>query len=189
MDGSVRVLHLPGEEMSLACIMEPWLLSFMWMLLWWVPHHTFLNISADQVERFKTSVFPNVSGLFVQDDTSCHTAKIVPEWTEIYNKEVGIIFIKHLWDVLWKTSPNHTSPTSQLKDDLKNLPLLSWCQIPQCNFRGLVESLPRHVRAVLAALFLWHLHNIRQLVLMSGLLVIVGKLQWNGWPDELVTKS
>lgn len=36
-------------------------------------------------------------------------------------------------------------------DNLKYLLLTSWCQIPQHTFRGLVESVPLRVRAVLGA--------------------------------------
>ncbi|KAK3515696.1 hypothetical protein QTP70_028535 [Hemibagrus guttatus] len=36
-------------------------------------------------------------------------------------------------------------------ENLKDLLLKSWCQIPQHTFRDLVESMPRRVRAVLAA--------------------------------------
>uniref|UniRef100_A0AAY5L8T0 Carboxypeptidase E n=1 Tax=Esox lucius TaxID=8010 RepID=A0AAY5L8T0_ESOLU len=58
--------------------------------------------------------------------------------------------IVHLWDVLDKQVRSMEAPPRNLQD-LKDLLLISWCQIPQHHFRGLLESMPRRVRAVLAA--------------------------------------
>lgn len=45
-------------------------------------------------------------------------------------------------------SPGCTIGVSQ---DLKNMLLKSWCQMPEDTFRGLVESMPRWVRTALGA--------------------------------------
>ncbi|KAK3522560.1 hypothetical protein QTP86_023282 [Hemibagrus guttatus] len=58
--------------------------------------------------------------------------------------------IQHLWDVLDKQVPSMEAPPHNLQD-LKDLLLTSWCQIPQHTFRDLVKCMPRRVRAVLAA--------------------------------------
>ncbi|KAK3543217.1 hypothetical protein QTP70_013687 [Hemibagrus guttatus] len=52
--------------------------------------------------------------------------------------------IKHLWDVLDKQVRSMEGPPRNLQD-LKDLLLTSWCQIPQHTFRDLVESMPRRV--------------------------------------------
>ena len=73
--------------------------------------------------------------------------------------------IEHLWDVLDKQSIHaiHGSISSQLTGLQTSL-----CQIPQHTFRGLMESMPRWVRAVLAAKV--GQHNIRQVVIMLCLI-------------------
>ena len=58
--------------------------------------------------------------------------------------------IKYLWDVLDKQVRSMEAPPHNLQD-IKDLLLTSWCQIPQHTFRGLVESMPHQVWAVLAA--------------------------------------
>ncbi|KAK3513362.1 hypothetical protein QTP70_012344 [Hemibagrus guttatus] len=58
--------------------------------------------------------------------------------------------MQHLWDVLDKQVRSMEAPPRNLQD-LKDLLLTSWCQIPQHTFRDLVESMPRRVRADLAA--------------------------------------
>ncbi|MCI4386854.1 hypothetical protein PGIGA_G00067410 [Pangasianodon gigas] len=98
--------------------------------------------------------------LFQQDNAPCHTAKIVQEWFEEHDKEFKVLTwppnspdlnpIEHLWDVLDKQVRSIEAPPHNLQD-LKDLLLTSWCQIPQHTFRSLVESMPRWVRAVLVA--------------------------------------
>ncbi|KAF7640777.1 hypothetical protein LDENG_00015010, partial [Lucifuga dentata] len=105
-----------------------------------------------------------------------HTAEIVQEWFEEHDKEFKVLTwppnspdlnpIEHLWDVMEKQVRSMEVPPPYLQD-LKDLLLKSWCQIPQDTFRGLVESMPQQVRAVLAAR--GDLHNIRQVVLMLWL--------------------
>ncbi|KAK3559853.1 hypothetical protein QTP86_021422 [Hemibagrus guttatus] len=73
--------------------------------------------------------------------------------------------MQHLWDVLDKQVRSMETPPRNLQD-LKDLLLTSWCQIPQQTFRDLVESRPRRVRAVLAAKV--EQHNIRQVVIIEG---------------------
>ncbi|KAK3516157.1 hypothetical protein QTP70_005397 [Hemibagrus guttatus] len=58
--------------------------------------------------------------------------------------------MKHLWNALDKQVRSMEASPHNLQD-LKDLLLTSWCQIPQHTFRDLVESMPRWVRAALAA--------------------------------------
>ncbi len=55
-------------------------------------------------------------------------------------------------------------------ENLKDLLLIYWCQIPQDTFRGLVESMPQQISAV------WQHegdpHGIRQGVLMLWLISV-----------------
>ncbi|KAF7641348.1 hypothetical protein LDENG_00283840, partial [Lucifuga dentata] len=108
---------------------------------------TYLNIAADQVHHFMVTVFPNGNGLFQQDNAPWHTAKIVQEWFEDqeHDKEFKVLTwppnspdlspIQHL-GMCWKNKPDHGGPTSNFQD-LKDLLLMPWCQIPQDTFRGL----------------------------------------------------
>jgi len=53
-----------------------------------------------------------------------------------------------MWDVLDQQVQSTVAPPHILQD-LKDLLLTSWCQIPQDTFGGLVESIPLQVGAVL----------------------------------------
>ncbi len=85
---------------------------------------------------------------------------MVQEWFEELNNEFEVLTwrpsspdlnsIEHLWDVMKKQVRSMEAPPRNLQD-LKDLLLTSWYQTPQHTFRGLVESMPRWVRAVLAA--------------------------------------
>ncbi|KAF7641916.1 hypothetical protein LDENG_00268470 [Lucifuga dentata] len=57
--------------------------------------------------------------------------------------------IQHLWDVLEKQVRSMEVPPRNLQD-LKDLLLMSWCQIPG-HLQRSMESMPPRVRAVLAA--------------------------------------
>ncbi|KAK3560178.1 hypothetical protein QTP86_034671 [Hemibagrus guttatus] len=88
-----------------------------------------------------------------QDNAPCHKAKMVQEWFDDHNNQFEELTwpsnspdlnpIQHLWDVLDKAPPHNLQ-------DLKDLRLTSWCQIPQHTFRDLVESMPRWVKDALA---------------------------------------
>ncbi|MCI4388989.1 hypothetical protein PGIGA_G00092540 [Pangasianodon gigas] len=119
VDGQARVHRLPGEEMAPGCTMTT------------CHRHPFM-------------VFPNGSGLFQRDNASCHTVKIVQEWFEEHDKVFKVLTwppnspdlnpIGHLWDVLDKQVRSMEAPPRNLQE-LKDLALMSWCQIPQHTFR------------------------------------------------------
>ena len=58
--------------------------------------------------------------------------------------------IEHLRDVLDKQVRSMEAPPRNLQD-FKDVLLTPWCQIPPHTFRGLAESMPQRVRAMLAA--------------------------------------
>ena len=147
---------------------------------------TYLSIVADHEHPFMEMVFPDGCGLFQQDNAPCLKATVVQEWFEKHDKfEVltwppnspDLNLIEDLWDVLDKQVWSTEAPPCNL-EDLKNLLLTSWCQIPKQTSRGLEESMPWWVRAVLAATpfatktALTHRdqHNIRQVVIMLCLI-------------------
>ena len=176
VDGRVRVRRFPGEHMAPGCTMGRRQAGggsvMLWAMFCWetlgpaihvdvtLTRTTYLSIVADHVHPFMETVFPGGCGLFQQDNAPCHKAKMVQEWFEEHNNEFEVLTwppnspdlnpIEHLWDVLNKQVRSMEAPPRNLQD-LKDLLLTSWCQIPQHTFRGLVESMPRRVRAVLAA--------------------------------------
>ncbi|KAK3557200.1 hypothetical protein QTP70_026141, partial [Hemibagrus guttatus] len=95
-----------------------------------------------------------------QDNAPCHKAKMVQEWFDEHNNQFEVSTwppnspdlnpIENLWDVLDKQVQSMEASPRNLQD-LKDLLLTSWCQIPQHTFRDLVESMPQGVRAVSAA--------------------------------------
>ena len=123
-------------------------------------HTTYLNIAADHVHPFMETIFPDGCGFFQQDNTPCKKTNMFQEWFEEHNNKFEVLTwppnspdlnpIEHLWDVLDKQIQSMEAPPCNIQD-LKDLLLTSWCQIPQHTFRGLVESMPQRVRAVLAA--------------------------------------
>uniref|UniRef100_A0A671YBG6 Tc1-like transposase DDE domain-containing protein n=1 Tax=Sparus aurata TaxID=8175 RepID=A0A671YBG6_SPAAU len=170
VDGQVRVCRLPGENMTPGCAVRGsvrlWAM-FCWETLGPAIHldvaltsTTYLNILADQVHPFIQTVFPDGSGFFQRDSTPRHTAKIVQEWFEEHNDEFTVLTwppnssdlnpIEHLWDVLNKQVQSMEAPPCNLQD-LKDLLLILWSEIPQHTFRRVVESMPLRVKAVLAA--------------------------------------
>ena len=75
-----------------------------------VTHTAYLKIVAEHIHTFTAMVFPDGSGLFQQDNTSCRAAKIVQEWFEEHDKEFKVLpcppnspdlnLMEHPWDVL-----------------------------------------------------------------------------------------
>ncbi|KAK3570501.1 hypothetical protein QTP86_020077, partial [Hemibagrus guttatus] len=107
---------------------------------------TYLSNVADHVHPFMETVFPDGCGLFQQDNAQCHKAKMVQEWFDEHDNKFEVSPnspdlnpIEHLWDVLDKQARYMEAPPRNLQD-LKDLLLTSWCQIPQHTF---MESMPR----------------------------------------------
>ncbi|KAK3570978.1 hypothetical protein QTP86_031835, partial [Hemibagrus guttatus] len=165
LDGRVRVRRLPWEHMAPGCTMGRRQARggsvMLWAMFCWetlgpaihvdVPltRTTYLSNVADHVHPFMETVFPDGCGLFQQDNAPCHEAKMVQEWFDEHNNEFEVLAwppnspdlnpIEHLWDVLDKQVRSMEAPPCSLQD-LKDLLLKSWCQIPQHTFRDLVES-------------------------------------------------
>lgn len=106
-------------------------------------HNNYLNIVAEYVYLSTEMIFPHGFGLFRQDNATCHKAKMDQGWFE-----------KNEFEVL-KWPPNFPVLNS-IKASLgyvgkQEMDPVTSCQKPQQTFRGLVESLPWLIRAVLAA--------------------------------------
>ncbi|KAI4872592.1 hypothetical protein NFI96_002177 [Prochilodus magdalenae] len=176
VDGQVCVLRLPGDVRSPDCTVGQikdggesvtlWAM-FCWETLGPIIHvdvgltcATYLNVVADQVHPFMVMVFPDGSGIFQQNNEPCHTAHVVQERLEEHGKQFSVLSwppnspdlnpIEHLWDVLEQQIQAAASPPRS-SQDLKDLLLTAWSQIPQDTFRALVESMPQRVEAVLEA--------------------------------------
>ena len=76
------------------------------------------------LETFMAMVFPDGSGLFQQDNTSCHTAKIVQECFEEHEKEFRVLPwppnfpdlspVEHPMGCVGTTNPIYGGPILQL---------------------------------------------------------------------------
>lgn len=78
------------------------------------------------------------------DNTPCHQAKMVQEWSEVLicpPNSPDLNPVENLWDVLDKhvQSKSNGCLAPYNLQDLKVLLLTFWYQIPQLTFRGLVE--------------------------------------------------
>ncbi|KAF3698668.1 Transposable element Tc1 transposase [Channa argus] len=174
-DNQVRVHRLTGEEMAQACTVEGQAGGgsvTLWAIFCWetigpcihvdttLPRTTYLNTVADQVHTFMAKLFPDGSGLFQQDNVPCQKAKIGQEFFEEHENEFkplpwppnapDLNPFEHLWDVLEKLVQSMETVPKNLQD-LNDKLLTFWYQIPEDTFKGLVETMPQRVRAVLAA--------------------------------------
>ncbi|KAJ8254683.1 hypothetical protein GJAV_G00196010 [Gymnothorax javanicus] len=176
VDGRVRVRRLPGTEVPAGGAVGKipaggekvtlWAM-FCWESLGPIVHleasltpDAYLNIVADQVHPFMATVFPDGDGFFQQDGGPCCTAQSVQEWFEEHDAEFKLLPwppnspdlnpLVNLWGLLEQQVRSAATPPGSL-EDLKELLLASWDQIPQDTFRGLIESLALRVKAVLAA--------------------------------------
>ncbi|KAK3523387.1 hypothetical protein QTP86_029885, partial [Hemibagrus guttatus] len=73
---------------------------------------TYLSIVADHVPPLMETLFPDVCGLFQQDNVPCYKAKMVQKWFDEHNNQFEVLTpppkspdlspIEHLWDELDK---------------------------------------------------------------------------------------
>ncbi|KAK3561744.1 hypothetical protein QTP86_012991 [Hemibagrus guttatus] len=163
-----RVCGLPGEHIAPGCTMGRRRVGggsvLLWAMFCWetlgpavhvdvtLTRSTYLSIVADHVHPFMETLFPDGCGLFQQDKK----AEMVQEWFDEHNNQFEVLTpppnspdlnpIQHLCDVLDMQVRSMEAPPRNLQD-LKDLLLTSWCQIPQHTFRDLVESMPRRMTA------------------------------------------
>ncbi|KAK3533885.1 hypothetical protein QTP70_033007 [Hemibagrus guttatus] len=158
--GRVCVHLLPGKHMAPACTMGRRRAGggslMLWAMFCWetlgpaihgdvtLTRSTYLSIVTDHVHPFMETVFPDGCGLFQQDNAPCHKAEMVQEWFDEHTNQFELTWppnspdlnpAQHLWDVLDKQVRSMEAPPCNL-EDLKDLLLTSWCQIPQHTFRG-----------------------------------------------------
>ena len=208
VDGFVHLRCIPGEHMGPGCTMGRGQTSsgsaMLWAMFCWetsgpaihvdvtLTCTTWLSIVADHVHPFMEAVFPDGCGLFQQDNEPQNNNG--SGWFEELNNEFEMLTwppnspdlnqIKHLWDVLDKPVRSMAAPPHNLQD-LKDLLLTSWCQIPQHTLRDLVESMFRRVSAVLAAK--GDQYNIRLVVIMLCLIVYINNRPLIGFLNQLLS--
>ncbi|KAK3529377.1 hypothetical protein QTP70_029484, partial [Hemibagrus guttatus] len=136
--GRVRVRRLPGEHMAPGCSMGKRQVGrgsvMLWAMFYWETLGSAIHVDVTLTRSTYLSI--------VADH----------EWFYEHNNQFEVLTwppnspdlnpIEHLWDVLNKQVRSMESPPYDLQD-LKDLLLTSWCQIPQHTFRDLVESMPR----------------------------------------------
>ncbi|GBN77903.1 hypothetical protein AVEN_40023-1 [Araneus ventricosus] len=70
----------------------------------------YLNIIADQLHPYMAFVFPTENGIFQQENTPYHKARIVLEWFEEHTDQFHLMswppnspdlnLMEHIWDVM-----------------------------------------------------------------------------------------
>ena len=119
-----------------------------------------MNIVADQVHPFMTTVFLAGDGVYQQDNAPCHKGRIVREWFEEHSSDFQVMSwlpnspdinpIEHLWSHLENQIRAATLPPRNVRE-LQDQLVSAWYQIPQTTYQHLVESMPRRVLVVLRA--------------------------------------
>ncbi|GFV93479.1 transposase domain containing protein [Trichonephila clavipes] len=105
-------------------------------------------------------VFPAGNGMFQQDNTLYHKAKIVLEWFQEHDIEFQLTswppnspdlnLIEHIWDVMGLQLRVQRPPIHNISD-LRDRCLNIWYNLSPAIYQGLVASMPRRVEAVLRA--------------------------------------
>ncbi|GBN46112.1 hypothetical protein AVEN_160555-1 [Araneus ventricosus] len=119
-----------------------------------------LNINADQLHPYMASVFPTGNGIFQQDISPCHKARIVLEWFEEHTDEYHLMSwspnsldlnpMKHIWDVMERQLRAQTPPCPNIWT-LRDRCLDIWYNLSLVMYQILVASVPRRVAVVLKA--------------------------------------
>ncbi|GFU59860.1 transposase domain containing protein [Trichonephila clavipes] len=89
----------------------------------------YLNIIADQLHSYMTSVSPAGNGMFQQDNTLCHK-------------------IEHIWEIMGQQLRVQRPPIHNILD-LRDRCLNIWYNVSPAIYQGLVTSMSRRVEAVL----------------------------------------
>ncbi|GBM79126.1 hypothetical protein AVEN_256242-1 [Araneus ventricosus] len=118
----------------------------------------YLNAIADQLHPYMAFVFPN--GIFQQDNSPCHKARIVLEWFEEHIDEFHLISwppnspdfnpMENIWDVMEQQLTAQTPPCLNIST-LCDRCLDIWYNLSPAKYQKLVTSMLRRVAAVLKA--------------------------------------
>ncbi|GFX45131.1 transposable element Tc1 transposase [Trichonephila clavipes] len=175
-DGHIRVCRLPGEQLLPQCTVCHIQAGGGSIMLWGTISCAFLgplvvveqtmkttgylNIIADQLYPYMTSVSPAGNGMFKQDNAPCHKTKIVLEWFQEHEAESQLMSwppnspdlnqIEHIWDVMRQQLRVQRPPIHNISD-LRDPCLNIWYNLSPAIYQGLVISMPRRVEAVLGA--------------------------------------
>ena len=95
-----------------------------------------LNIILDQLYPYMTSIFPTGSGMFLQDNASCHKARIVLEWFQENDAEFQLMFRVQIL------------PRRNILD-LRDRCLNIRYNLSPATYQGLMVSIPRRVAIML----------------------------------------
>ncbi len=120
-------------------------------------HTTYLKIVTDHVHHFMAMVFTDGSDLFRQDNAHCKT--LFENRNGLRNMMKSSSFPRSQSDGISMGCAGPKSDSGGPPCNLQDLKeLLLMCQILQDKFRGLVKSMPRCIRAALAAQggLTWH---------------------------------
>ena len=119
---------------------------------WHLPH----SIVADHIYPLMETVFPDGCGLFHQDNAPYHKEKLFRStttslrcWLRIQIPQISIQ--SSICGMCWTNKFRSMEAPPRNSQDLMDLLLTSWCQIPQHTLRGLVEWMPWWDSSVLAA--------------------------------------
>ncbi len=118
----------------------------------------YLNIVADHVHPFMTTVYTSSDGYFQQDNAPCHKAQIISDWFLEHDNEFTLLKwppqspdlnpIEHLWDVVEREiCIMDVQPTNlqQLRDAIMSIRT----KISEECFQHLVESMICRIISVL----------------------------------------
>ncbi|GBN52868.1 hypothetical protein AVEN_183488-1 [Araneus ventricosus] len=105
-------------------------------------------------------VFPTGNGIFQQDNSPCHKARIVLEWFEEHTDEFYLMYwppnssdlnpMEYIWDVMEGQLRDQTPPCLNIST-LRNRYLDIWYNLSPVIYQKLVASMPRRVAAILKA--------------------------------------
>ena len=115
-------------------------------------HHSLLCMGLHSCRPVRVPMLTPVHCRKHQQWAREHQNWTTDQWKMVVWSDESCFLLCHVdgQDVLDKQVRSMEAPPRNLQD-LKHLLLTSWCQIPQHTFRGLVESMPQRVGAVLAA--------------------------------------
>ncbi|GFW01882.1 transposable element Tcb2 transposase [Trichonephila clavipes] len=118
----------------------------------------YVSILSDHLHPLMSTVHAHGLGELQQDNATPHTSRIATEWLLEHSSEYkhfhwplkspGMNIIEYIWDVL-QSAVQKRSLHSLTPTHLWTAQQDSWCQLPPPLLQTLIESIPRHVVALL----------------------------------------
>ncbi|GFW68124.1 HTH_Tnp_Tc3_1 domain-containing protein [Trichonephila clavipes] len=120
----------------------------------------YVSILSDLMHLLMSIVHSDGLEEFQQENATSHTSTIDIEWLQEHFSEFrhfrwppespDINIIEYIWDTL-QHAVRKRSPPPLTPNDLWTVLQYSWCQLPPAKLQTLIESMPRHVAALLLA--------------------------------------